>query len=263
MGLQRWADALEYLENAITYPAKDGAVSKVMAEAYKKWILVSVLLDGKARSLPKTTTSAAAKAYHTIAKPYEAVAQIFETGTASRLKAEVEAGIQVWRDDCNIGLLKAILSAFQKFQIRNLGNVYTKISIPEILNQTQSAETGAKLSNPLALETLIRSMIKDGSLNATMSNSPGQDAVLTFSPGGPVLTEAQMQRELAASAERIHGLTQDIKQTDRMLTHEKDYITFAKKMKSKGNKFEMQDQGIGGEMEWNAMEDEELMTGVF
>jgi COP9 signalosome complex subunit 3 len=113
------------------------------------------------------------------------------------------------------------------------------------------------------MENLIRSMIQDGSLNATMSNAPGQPAVLTFSLSGPILTEAQMQRELAGSAERIRGLTQDIKQTDRMLTHEKDYVTFAKKMKAKGSKFEGQDQGIGGEMEWNALEEEELMTGVF
>jgi COP9 signalosome complex subunit 3 len=263
IGLRRWADALECLENCVTYPAKDGAVSKIMVEAYKKWVIVSVLLDGKARSLPKTTTAAAAKVYHTIGKPYDTVAQIFETGTASRLKAEVEHGQGVWENDCNVGLMQWILAAYQKFQIRNLGNIYSKISIPEILNLTMDAQTGAKLPNAFAMEGLIRSMIQEGSLNATMSNTSGQPAVLTFSPSGPILTEAQMQRELAASAERIHALTQDIKQTDRMLTHEKDYITFVKKMKAKGNKFEMQDQGIGGEMEWNAMEEEELMTGVF
>ena len=105
-------------------------------------------------------------------------------------------------------------------------------------------------------------MIQDGSLKATMSNSPGQPAVLTFSTG-PVLSEARMQAELIAAHERVHSLQQHIKQTDRMLTHEKDYVNFAKKMKAKGNKFDMQDHGIGGEMEWNAMEEEELMTGVF
>jgi COP9 signalosome complex subunit 3 len=263
IGLRRWADALECLENCVTYPAKDGAVSKIMVEAYKKWLLVSVLLEGKARDLPKPTTSTAAKAYHAISKPYEAVAQIFETGVASRLKAEVEHGRGIWENDCNDGLIYCILADYQKFQIRHLGNVYSKISIPEILNLTMDAQTGTKLPNALAMESLIRSMIQEGSLNATMSNVPGQPAVLTFSPSGPALTEAQMQRELAASAERIHTLTQDIKQTDRMLTHEKDYITYAKKLKAKSSKYEMQDQGIGGEMEWNAMEEEELMTGVF
>ena len=262
IGLRRWEDALECLESAVTYPSKDGVVSKIMVEAYKKWVLVSLLLEGKVLPLPRTVTSAAAKAYHAIAKPYEAVAQIFETGTASRLKAEVEHGQGVWQQDCNTGLILQILSAYQKFQIRNLGNVYSKISIPEIINLTMSAETGAKLSGPPVMEALIRSMIQDGSLKATMSNSPSQPAVLTFSTG-PVLSEAQMRSELIVAHERIQGLSQHIKQTDRMLAHEKDYVNFAKKMKAKGNKFDMQDQGIGGEMEWNAMEEEELMTGVF
>lgn len=263
IGLRRWTDALECLENAITYPAKDGAVSKVMVEAYKKWLLVSVLIEGKALPLPKTTTSVAARTYHAIAKPYEAVAQIFETGTASRLKAEVEQGTGVWQQDCNTGLILHVLAAYQKFQIRNLGNIYSKISIPELLNQTMSAETGGKLAGPALMENLVRSMIEEGSLNATLSNASGQTAVLTFSPSGPVLTEAQMQKELAASAQRIQSLTQNIKQTDRMLTHEKDYITYVKKMKAKGSKFESQDQGLGGDMDWNAMEEEELMSGVF
>lgn len=263
IGMRKWEDALDYLESAITYPAKDGAVSKVMVEAYKKWVLVGVLLEGKPLPLPKTTSSAAAKAYHAIAKPYESVAQIFETGTASRLKAEVDHGQGVWEQDRNVGLIFQILVEYQRFQIRNLGKVYSKMSIPEVLNLTMSAQTGAKLSGPAEMEALVQSMIQDGSLNATMSNSPGQPAVLTFDTRGPVLPEAQMKVELAEASERIKAVTQHINQTDRMLTYEKDYVTYAKKQKASASKFNNQDQGIGGEMDWNAMEEEELMSGVF
>jgi COP9 signalosome complex subunit 3 len=263
IGMRRWEDALDALESTITYPAKDSAVSKVMVEAYKKWVLVGALLEGKYLSLPKTTTSASSKAYHAIGKPYEAVAQIFETGTASRLKAECDCGQGVWEQDHNVGLIYAFLGAYQRFQIRNLGKVYTKISIPEILNLTMSAETGAKLAGPQEMETLVRNMIQDGSLKATLSNAPGQPAVLTFDARDPILTEAQMQAEFAAAAERINGVTQHIKQTDRTLTHEKEYIVHVKKQKASASKFGSTDQGIGGEMDWNAMEEEELMSGVF
>ena len=262
IGLRRWEDALEALESAVTYPAKDGGVSKVMVEAYKKWVLVGVLLEGKALPLPKTTTSAAAKAFHTIGKPYEAIAQIFETGTATRLKAEFEQGQALWHQDHNTGILLAILNAFQKFQIRNLGNVYSKISIPEIQNQIMSAETGAKLPSAQAAETLVRSMISDGTLKATLSNAPGKPAVLTFVTGDPVLSEGQMRAELAAASRGVRFVTENIKVTDRMLTHEKEYIAFAKKAKAKAGK-DMNDPGIGGEMDWNTMEEEELMSGVF
>jgi len=256
-GLRRWADAVDCFENCITYPAKDGACSKIMTDAYKQWVIVSVLAEGRLRSLPKTTSPGAVKAFRVIGKAYETVASIFETGTAVRLKAEIEYGVKTWHDDYNVGIMNEILSAYQKFQVRNLGQVYTKISIPEIHNQTVDAVTGSKLPTTQAVENLVQTMIQDGSLNGTMSTINGV-AVLTFTAGGPVLTEAEMHRELLASTQRIHALTQDIKQTDRALTHEKDYISYSKKMKGKGNKFEEQDPGF---TDWNTVEEEEdLMT---
>jgi COP9 signalosome complex subunit 3 len=261
IGLRNWDSALQCLENAVTYPSERDGVSKVMVEAYKKWVLVSILLEGRLLSLPKSTSSNAAKQYHILAKPYETLAQIFETGTAARLKAEADIGHILWQNDCNTGLVLNVLSAFQKFQIRNLANVYSKISIPEILSQTHSAETGAKLSSPQQMESLIQDMIAQGELHASMSSSPNGPSILTFSPSGPVLSEAQIQRELAASTERIQALTKEIKQTDRMLTHDKEYIKFVQKQR-KNAKQGSGDQGIAVmDMDYNdAIEDEDIMA---
>ena len=262
IGLRNWESALECLENAVTYPAKDGAVSKIMVEAYKKWIIVGLLLEGKQPNLPKSVGRESVKLYHTLARPYETVAQLFESATASRLKAEVDTGTRIWQDDFNTGLMLHVLAAYQKFQIRNLANIYSKVSIQEVVNQTMSAETGNKLPSAQAAETLIQSMIADGTLNATMSSSPNSPSVLTFKSGGPILSEAQIHTELAASTERIQYLTQEIKNTDRMLTHDKEYIKYAQKQK-KAAKNSQVDQGIaGGEMDWNSMEDEDIM-GVY
>jgi COP9 signalosome complex subunit 3 len=265
IGLSNWEGALQCLENAVTYPAKESSVSKIMVEAYKKWVLVGLLHEGRLLNLPRSTSSGAAKQYHTLAKPYETLAQIFEIGTASRLKSEADSGVHVWRADCNTGLVLCVLAAYQKFQIKNLANIYSKISIPEILNQTMSAETGNKLQSPQAAETLVQTMINQGELHATMSSSPGQPSVVTFSISGPVLTEAQMQRELAASTERIHVLTKEIKQTDRMLTHDKDYIKVVQKQKKNARQDNSGDQGISGaDMDWgDAIEDEDIMGNLY
>jgi COP9 signalosome complex subunit 3 len=265
IGLSNWELALQCLESAVTYPAKEGSASKIMAEAYKKWVLVGLLHKGKLLSLPKSTSSHAAKQYHTLAKPYETLAQIFESGTAARLKAEADQGVSVWRNDCNTGLVLHVLAAYQKFQIRNLANIYSKISIPEIVSQTMSAETGTKLQSPQAGEALVQAMITGSELNATMSSSPGQPSVVTFAVGGPVLTEVDMQRELGAATERIHTLTKEIKQTDRMLTHDKEYIKFVQKQKKNAKQGGSGDQGISGaDMEWgDAVEDEDIMGSLY
>ncbi|KAH8821108.1 hypothetical protein F5884DRAFT_766646 [Xylogone sp. PMI_703] len=261
IGLKNWDMAVEYLENAITYPGKDGGVSKIMVEAYKKWVLVELLLHGRTPSLPKTTTTAAAKTYSVLGKPYETVALIFQQGTAARLRAEVEAGAEIWQGDCNTGLIIQVLAAYQKYEIRNLAKTYSKISVSEVLSLTMSAETGDYLPSAEAVELLIRQMIADGSLQASLSPSSSENpGVLTFSPtNGPVLSEVEIQKELAAATKRIQALTQEIKQTDRSLTHEKEYIKHAQKQKKNAK------NGLEGgvDPDWNAVDDEDIMTGIY
>lgn len=257
---------MQCLESAVTYPAKEGSVSKVMLEAYKKWVLVGLLLEGKLLPLPKTTSSTAAKCYHVMAKPYETLAQIFENGTASRLKVEADAATAIWRDDYNAGLVLHVLAAYQKFQIRGLANVYSKISIPEVVSHTTSAETGNKLPSSQAGETLVRdNMIANHELHATISPPGSNPLILTFSPKGQVLTEREMQTELATSADRIKVLTKEVKETDRMLTHDKEYIRHVQKQKKNIKVGTSHDVELGDNpMQWvdpdvDGLDDEDIM----
>jgi COP9 signalosome complex subunit 3 len=260
IGLRRWQRARECLELAVTYPSRENGCSILMSEAYKKWILIRVLLDGKAPTLPKHISTNLAKSLHTLAKPYETVAQIFEQGTASRLKSELEAGRGIWTTDCNVGLVMCVMAAYQQFQIRNLANVHTKLTMVDIHNLTQSAELGSKLPNVTAVETLISSMIADGTLHATLSHPPNQSPVLTFSQSGPLLSEKQTQAALAVSTSRLKSLTDEIKATDRMMTYEKEYVKYAQKVK----KTLAMDQAVGvNEVEWSGIDDEDLMGSLY
>lgn len=260
IGARKWEAALQCLENAVTYPAKENTVSKIMVEAYKKWVLVGILVEGKLLPLPKSTSGGAAKTYHILAKPHETLAQIFENGTASRLKAEAEASnTTFWHGEGNTGLVLAVLAAYQRFQIRNLANVYSKISIQEVIKETTSAETGAKLASVGAGEQLVRNMINQGELHATLGTSPTGQPILTFSPGGKLLTEVEMKRELAASTIRIKALINEIKTTDRLLTHDKEYIKYTQKLKKSGDAGG--DQGISVMQDFHdAVEDEDIMS---
>jgi hypothetical protein len=46
IGLQKWVDALQYLECVLLSPAS-GAASGLMLEAYQKWVLVGCLASGR------------------------------------------------------------------------------------------------------------------------------------------------------------------------------------------------------------------------
>lgn len=260
IGLKQWERAAELLVNVVTYPAKDGAVSKIMVEAYKKWILAKVLSDGKVPSLPHTTTGNAAKVFHVIGKPYDVVASLFESGSASRLKAEIAAGTEIWRKDGNTGLMGCILAAYQQHQIRGLSNLYRTISISHIAESTSSAETGAKLATDEAVEGLIMEMISRGELQGVLARSSNGQPFLTFNPTGPVLTESRVEEELAAAMVRIKRMMEDIKTTDHLLTHEKEYLRWAHKQKKAGDA--NSGNGYAGEeLGWNiGPDDEDLMA---
>ena len=119
MGLKEWKKALLFLEIAMTSPAINNA-SKIQVEAYKKWVLVSLLYKGfvscvsllkfnelllthllKLPSMPKTISSQAAKQYSIIGRPYEGLAAVFIAGIkeeegVKRLLEEARAGTQFW-----------------------------------------------------------------------------------------------------------------------------------------------------------------------
>ncbi|KFY86722.1 hypothetical protein V500_07449 [Pseudogymnoascus sp. VKM F-4518 (FW-2643)] len=263
IGLQQWENAAECLENAITYPVRGIAVSKIMVEAYKKWTLVKVLLTGKTPTLPPNTNSNASKAFHTIGKPYDMVAGLFELGSASRLNAEIIAGMNIWSGDGNAGLMRVVLGAHQKHQIRRLSSLYETIPVSYISQNTVSAETGVSLESQSAVEALISNMISHGELRGTLVSAQGtQPAFLRFAPTERVSDETLVERELAEAMGRIETMVEDIKATDHLLTHEKEYLTWVRKQKKKQVGASYADAYGGDEMGWMVGPDEEDLMSV-
>ncbi|CAD6500664.1 BgTH12-06373 [Blumeria graminis f. sp. triticale] len=264
LGCRKWESALKHFECAITFPTKD-VVSKPMVEAYKKWILTGLISMGKRPNLPRSTSTTVSRIYHVLAKPYESLALIFENGTASRLKSEAEFGQRIWARDCNKGLVAQVLASYQKLQIRNLANIYSKISVSEVQNQTISAETGSKLSTVAEVESLVLNMIERGDLSATISSSPDGSSILSFSPTGPILSEAQMQQEIASTISRVQDISREISLTDRNLTYNPSFVRYLQRNKL-GYKQRIGDtEGHVADytMSWDVdVEDEDIM-GVY
>lgn len=257
IGSRKWEAALDNLESCILYPLKDHAVSRIMVEAYKKWILVNLILTGKAATFPPHIPTACAKAFSTLCKPYDSVAIIFENGTAGRLKSEVEFAWKIWSDDGNRELMTEILAAYQKTQIRKLANIYTKITLTEVASQTRSAITDAALSTA-DTRALVEAMIQDGSLHATVTS--GATDVLNFDDIGRTSTgaelfqaEREMEAMLAIHTQRIQALAQEIKTTDHMLTHDQRYVNETRKTQK------AQKEAAGRKEGSNMVDDEDLM----
>ncbi len=235
---RRWQQAFDALERVITFPTRDNGCSKIMAEAFNKWVLTGLLLKGKTPVIPPTTGNGAQKAYNTLGKPYLAIAKAFEQTTAAQLRTELSnVNEQFFVEDGNLGLLNEVLRHYQKWQILSLRDVYAKIPLEKIRQTTQDGETAAHLETVGEVEKLLKSMIEDGMLRGVIEKpTDGKPAYLTFLSSTDTLSEEQFAVEIRASAQRIKNLEPVLKATNERLATSKDYIRHLIKEKSRAEK---------------------------
>jgi COP9 signalosome complex subunit 3 len=260
---RNWGNAFDAFERVISYPTKDNGVSQIMSEAYKKWVLVGLLLTGQMPPEPAYTSTAAKKAYNVLARPYTALAELFVTTNAAQLMSDAAKSQQFWAGDGNTTLIAEVLSAYQKWQIIILQDVYSKISIADIRLLTQSAETGTTLASDEEVEALIVDMIEWDMLRGVLEKpEDGKPAYLTFLPDEDKFSEADFAQKLADSARRIKALGTIFKATNERLATSKDYVRHLareqKKLETQGG----DKADLGGMTFDSQIEDEDLMTGL-
>lgn len=257
MSRREWSNAQLAFEQAVSHPSKDKVVSKIMVEAYRRWVLVGLLSEGKAPTVPVHATPSAKSCYATVCKPYNNVATLFNTPRAAELKKEVEDNESVWQQDATTTLLAEILSAYQKWQIINLRQIYQRVAIDEVRQVTLSAETGEPLADEQAVFGLIRQMIESGMLRGQVEQHDGQ-SYLAFQEGDETLSEADFAKQIAQSHHSVDSLAKQFRVMSDRLSVSKEYVRYVvreQKLAEKGGG----DAGIAFDSQ---IEDEDLMSGI-
>ncbi|KAK0666293.1 hypothetical protein QBC41DRAFT_281223 [Cercophora samala] len=261
-----WQQAFDALERVVTYPSRDSTnASKIQVEAYSKWVLVGLLLNGKAPVLPAITPHGARKVYDVTGKPYYSLAQAFEKRTAESFKAEYDGLAQnFWDEEKNVSLLKLVIEHYQKWQVLNLRHVYSKISLEQIRTRTQSGETAAPLGSVQEVEALVHGMIDEGILQGEVVHpEDGTPAYLAFSSASDDLSEEEFTRRMVATAQRIKALGPVVKATNERLASNKEYLKWLAQQKKQEQQGQSQGGGTGDVINFgDVVEDEDLMTGI-
>ncbi|KAF5025256.1 hypothetical protein F66182_2722 [Fusarium sp. NRRL 66182] len=259
MSQRDWAKAFRALDRVITHPLKEKGVSKIMDEAYRRWLLVGLLKDGKEPTLPASTAGMAKNAYTTLGTPYKNIAGHFATTNVGQLKAEVEANRQVWEDDGTASLIAEVVAAYQKWQIINLRDIYKQISIPQLRQATLSAETGEILKDDEEATSLVRGMIESGLLKGELqAANQGNDLYLHFHEDSDSMTETEFAQEIALRYRNIESLGKQYKAANERLSGSKEYVKHVVREQKRAEK-EGTDPGLGFDSQ---VEDEDLMTGI-
>ena len=154
--------------------------------------------------------------------------------------------------DFNHGLVLQVISAFRQFSVLQLGKTFAALTVADIARRTSPDPNDYAGTGDYVIH-----LISIGVLNATISQPSNDPAswILRFPDprSGPLShTEEQQHQHLEKQTLKIKSLIEHIRETDRKLSLNKDYIAEAKKAKkARQNGLE----GGGDENAWMAHTD--------
>ncbi|KAL2783015.1 signalosome subunit 3 [Aspergillus keveii] len=268
MALKKWDEACHCLNAVITSPTSN-AVSKIMVEAYKKWILVNLLGYGKVIScsivvslhdvgawlidlnaqIPPTSKMIAPhvmRVYQSVARPYISVAEAFEKGELQKMITEIDLGQTMWQADKNTGLVSQLFEAYDKFVIVKLGKTFSALTMADVLQRTSSTA-----QSPLQIEEFVASLVMSGALRANLSHTPHENGTtmlrLSLGSRSDTCRQEHIRAELIRARTALNAIAQGVTQTDQTLELSRENLQFlAKSQKWSGNSDKISSSGEAG-----------------
>ncbi|XP_031481582.1 COP9 signalosome complex subunit 3 [Nymphaea colorata] len=215
IGLKRFHKALEFLRHATTSPMP--AIHAVAVEAYKKYILVSLIQNGQLPNFPKYTSSAAQRYLKLYSQPYVDLASSYGTGKISELQSCFNSNVEKFKNDNNVGLVKQVLSSLYKRNIQRLTQTYLTLSLQDIANTVE-------LEDAKQAEMHVLQMIQDGEIFATINQ---KDGMVSFHEDPEQYKTCEMIQHLDSSIARIMGISKKLKAVEESIACDPSYVTKA------------------------------------
>jgi COP9 signalosome complex subunit 3 len=227
IGMQRYKDALFFLEIVLAAPTQQAMASQIMIEAYKKWLLVNLLTTGNVPPAPKNSSPHAMRTIKALAKPYDVIVDTYKANDAVRLRKEIEAAQDILQEDGNYGLMVEVFQAIRKYAVVKLGKTYSALSVTEVAKRVYTDSDD--LSETTAY---LQSLIQSGSLNATITLGTSNNPTLRFLPTtSSAQSESAIELALSTRTQELQSLLSHIQDTEHRLEISKEYVDFLKKLK--------------------------------
>lgn len=213
IGQKQFGKALELLHNVVTAPMS--TLNAIAVEAYKKYILVSLIHLGQfSTSFPKYTSSVAQRNLKNFALPYLELANSYGNGKISELKTFVRINMEKFESDNNLGLMKQVVSSMYKRNIQRLTQTYLTLSLQDIANTVQ-------LRNAKEAEMHVLQMIEDGEIYAAINQ---KDGMVRFLEDPEQYKTCAMIEHIDSSIKRITVLSKKLTSMDELMSCDPMYL---------------------------------------
>ena len=206
IGVKQYTKALDFFNNALTVPAY--ALSAIMVECFKKFVLVSLLVHGKYLGISKNATQLVHRHMKTFCSQYVDFANAFASNESAKVREIVDKNRELFEKDNNYGLVKQCMSALYTRNIQRLTATFMTLSLTDIARMVN-------LPNAKAAEATLLRMIENGEINAVINQKDGmvsfEEDIHTFNH--PETTSA-LEKRIQTSVE----LSRRLKTIDENLT---------------------------------------------
>eukprot|EP00252_Welwitschia_mirabilis_P016920 TRINITY_DN37678_c0_g1_i1.p1 TRINITY_DN37678_c0_g1~~TRINITY_DN37678_c0_g1_i1.p1 ORF type:complete len:424 (-),score=79.39 TRINITY_DN37678_c0_g1_i1:301-1572(-) len=221
IGLKRFKKALEFFQHVITAPTT--TLSAITVEAYKKFILVSLMLNGQVPSFPKYTPSVVQRSLKPCTQVYLDLATNYTNGNISALENYINEQMEKFKNDNNFGLVKQVLSSLYKRNIQRLTQTYLTLSLQDIA-------TTAQLQTAKQAELHVLQMIQEGEIFATINQ---KDGMVSFNEDPEQYKTCQMAEYIDSAIQRVMVLSKKLTQVDEQISCDQSYLSRVGRDRSK------------------------------
>ncbi|KAG4303473.1 hypothetical protein PCANB_000403 [Pneumocystis canis] len=169
--------ALDFFKIVISAPTIN--TSAIQVNAYKKFVILSLVVNGKIESLPHITDAVSIKTYKIFGKPYEVFAEVYESQDHEKIKDVYFKYRDFFIKDKNNELIKYAVKFLPYHEIYRFREIYTCISIVDI-NKKIGPWNGISLESQDSYdltEKFILKMIEERKLNAVITIYESQKVV--------------------------------------------------------------------------------------
>lgn len=210
IGLKEYRNALQMLLVVLTCPGS--CLSAIQADAYKKYVLVSLKVNGDVAPLPVYVSHIIqrfAKCPSYVLDLHEA----FKKGDAAALKRSAEEKAPQIQADGNTGLVNQVIAALWRHKVHRLTKTYLTLSLLEI-----AEEVGV---DPSQVEALLVDMVSSREINARIDQSTGN---VIFEDEEDEMMDVGTMAKLQEKLQRVMELAQRISAFEHEVVSSEAYI---------------------------------------
>ncbi|KAJ3077541.1 hypothetical protein HK102_005160 [Quaeritorhiza haematococci] len=218
VGCKAFDRALDFFQLCVTAPAQ--VASAIQIEAYRKYVLVSILLHGRFVQLPKYVSNPVTRACRNYCAAYTDFAQAYESLSAARVSTELSKHQETFAKHRNLGLARQCLHSLIRKNIQQLTQTYLTLSLGDIA-RTVGLGDGPQAAREA--ERYVVRMVEEGQVFATVSQREGGMVSFHDSPGK--FDDMETLQKLDADNKATMVINDKVLKMDRWISTSRDYLS--------------------------------------